>query len=146
MLSICSCVCWPSVCRLWRNVCLDLFPTFWMGCWFFWYWVVWAACITLEINPLSVVSFAIIFLPFWGLSFHLANSFLCCAKAYKFNQAPLVYFCFYCHHCRRWVIEDLAWFMPASVLPMFSSKRFIVSGLTFRSLIHFEFIFVYGVP
>ena len=65
-------MCWPSVCRLWRNVCLDLFPTFWMGCWFFWYWVVWAACITLEINPLSVVSFAIIFLPFWGLSFHLA--------------------------------------------------------------------------
>ena len=28
---------------------------------------------------------------------------------------------------------------------MFSSSSFIVSGLTFRSLIHFEFIFVYGV-
>ena len=28
---------------------------------------------------------------------------------------------------------------------MFSSKSFIASGLTFRSLIHFEFIFVYGV-
>ena len=28
---------------------------------------------------------------------------------------------------------------------MFSSKSFIVSHLTFRSLIHFEFIFVYGV-
>ena len=28
---------------------------------------------------------------------------------------------------------------------MFSSKSFIVSGLTFRSLIHFEFIFEYGV-
>ena len=27
---------------------------------------------------------------------------------------------------------------------MFSSKSFIVSGLTFRSLIHYEFIFVYG--
>ena len=35
--------------------------------------------------------------------------------------------------------------MSSSVLPVFSSKRFIVSGLTFRSLIHFEFIFVYGV-
>ena len=35
--------------------------------------------------------------------------------------------------------------MSSSVLPMFSSKRFIVSGLTFRSLIHFHFIFVYGV-
>ena len=28
---------------------------------------------------------------------------------------------------------------------MFSPKSFIVSGLTFRLLIHFEFIFVYGV-
>ena len=35
--------------------------------------------------------------------------------------------------------------MLSSVLPMFSSKRFIVSGLTFRSLIHFDFILVYGV-
>ena len=35
--------------------------------------------------------------------------------------------------------------MSESVLPMFSSKSFIVSSLTFRSLIHFEFIFVYGV-
>ena len=28
---------------------------------------------------------------------------------------------------------------------MFSFKSFIVSGLTFRPLIHFQFIFVYGV-
>ena len=35
--------------------------------------------------------------------------------------------------------------MSESVLPMFSSRSFIVSGFTFRSLIHFEFIFVYGV-
>ena len=35
--------------------------------------------------------------------------------------------------------------MSESVLLMFSSRSFIVSGLTFRSLIHFEFIFVYGV-
>ena len=30
-------------------------------------------------------------------------------------------------------------------LPMFFSKSFIVSGLMFKSLIHFEFVFVYGV-
>ena len=35
--------------------------------------------------------------------------------------------------------------MSEIVLPMFSSRSFIFSGLTFRSLIHFEFIFVYGV-
>ena len=28
---------------------------------------------------------------------------------------------------------------------MFSSRSFLISGLTFRSLNHFEFIFVYGV-
>ena len=52
----------------------------------------------LEINPLSVVLLAIIF----------SHSFLCCAKAFKFNQVPLIYLCFYFHYSRRWVIEDLA--------------------------------------
>ena len=32
--------------------------------------------------------------------------------------------------------------MSENVLSMFSSRSFIVSGLTFRSLIHFEFIFL----
>ena len=36
-------------------------------------------------------------------------------------------------------------FMSESVWPMLSSESFIVSGLISRSLIHFEFIFVYGV-
>ena len=35
--------------------------------------------------------------------------------------------------------------MSESVLPMLSSRTFIVSGLMFRSLIHFEFTFVHGV-
>ena len=38
--------------------------------------------------------------------------------------------------------KTLLQFMSKSVLPMFPLR---VSGLTFRSLIHFEFIFVYGV-
>ena len=36
-------------------------------------------------------------------------------------------------------------FMSESVLPVFSSKSFMVSGFTFRLLIHFEFIFVYAI-
>ena len=35
--------------------------------------------------------------------------------------------------------------MSESVLPLFSCRSFIVSDLTFRSLINFEFIFVYSV-
>ena len=84
------------------------------------------------------------FFPFWGLSFHLAYSFLCCANVSKFNQVPLIYFCFYFHYSRRWVTEDLALiYVIECFLPMFSSKSFIVSSLKFRSLIHF--IFLYGV-
>ena len=44
-----------------------------------------------------------------------------------------------------WSNKTLLWFMSKSVLPIFSSWSFILSGLIFRSLIHFEFIFVYGV-
>ena len=62
----------------------------------------------LEINPLSVVSFAIIFSHSEGCLFTLLVVFLCCAKAFKFNQVPLVYFCFYFHYSGWWVTEDLA--------------------------------------
>ena len=34
--------------------------------------------------------------------------------------------------------------MLESVLPMFSRSFIVSEGLMFRSLIHFEFIFVYG--
>ena len=36
-------------------------------------------------------------------------------------------------------------FMLESVQPMFPPKSFIVPSIIFRSLIPFEFIFVYGV-
>ena len=48
---------------------------------------------------------------------------------------------FYFHYSKRILLQ----FISKSVLPMFSSKSFIVSGLTFCSLIHCEFIFVYCV-
>ena len=35
--------------------------------------------------------------------------------------------------------------MSRSLLPMFSYRSFMVSGLTFKSLIHFELIFVYSI-
>ena len=45
----------------------------------------WMSCsYILEINPLSVVSFAIIF-SYWGLYFYFVYSLLHCAKAFEFN-------------------------------------------------------------
>ena len=109
MLSIFWCVYLPFVCLLWKNVCLGLQPLY---CFFF----DWAVCFpnielmsclyNVEIKPLSVVSFAIIS-PILRVVFNLVYCFLCCAKAFKFNEVPFVYFCFYLHYSRC-VKEELA--------------------------------------
>ena len=98
---------------------------------------------TFEINSLSVIHLQL-FSPNLKAVFHLAYSFLCCAEAFKFNQVPFI-FAFMSNILGGESQRILLWFMSESVLPMFSSRSFIVSGLTFRSLIHFEFIFVYGI-
>ena len=51
MLNIFSCTCWPSVCLLWRNVYAGLLPNFYLGCLFFWCWVVWAVYIFWLLTP-----------------------------------------------------------------------------------------------
>ena len=99
----------------------------------------------LQIYPLVVVSFALVFSHSEDCLFTLLIVSIAVKNLFKFNQVPLVYFYFYFLYSRRWVIEDLALFMPSGVLPMLSSKNFIVSGLTFRSLIQLEFLFVFGV-
>ena len=55
----------------------------------------------LEINPLSVVSFAIIFS-------HSEGCLKAVQKLLSLIRSHLFIFCFYFHYSRRWVIEDLA--------------------------------------
>ena len=61
-----------------------------------------------QLFHLLLFSFLLLIFPFWGLSFLLAYSFLSWVKDFKFNQVRLVYFYFYFHYSRRWVIGDLA--------------------------------------
>ena len=62
-----SCACWPSVCLLWRNVYLGLLPILWLG------WFLLLSCVTcvyiLEIDPLLVTAFAVVFSPSVGVFF-----------------------------------------------------------------------------
>ena len=60
-VSIFSCAYWPSVGLLWRNVCLGLLTIFLIGLFIFLVLSYMSGLYSLEINPLSVVSFSIIF-------------------------------------------------------------------------------------
>ena len=98
----------------------------------------------LEINPLSVTLLANIFSHFVGCLFVLFMFSFAVQKLLSLITSHLFIFVF-----ESITLEGskkiLLQFMSKGVLPMFSSMSFIVSGLTFRSSIHFEFIFVYGV-
>ena len=97
-----------------------------------------------EINSLSIALFAIIFSHSEGCLFTLLIVSFIVQKLLRLIRSHLFIFAFFpifwevghsgscCDLCQ-------------SVLPMFSSRSLIVFGLTFRSLIHFEFIFVNGV-
>ena len=145
MSSIFSCVCWQSVYLLWRNACLGLRPIFGLGCLFFLILSCTSCLYTLEINPVPVASVANIFSHSEGCLFVLFMVSYAVQKLLGFIRSHLFIFVFISISLGGGSKRILLWFMSYSVLPVFSSKSFIVSGLTFRSLIHFELIFVYGV-
>ena len=99
----------------------------------------------LEINPLLVASFANIFSHSEGCLFILFMVSFAVQKLLRLIRSHFFYVCFYFHDSRGGLKKILLRFISNSVLPMFSPKSFIVSGLTFRFFIHFAFIFMYGV-
>ena len=146
MLSIFSCASWPCVCLLWRNVCLGLLPIFWLG--FLLLLFLLLSCMIclciLEMKPLSVTSFVNIFSRPVGCLLILFMVSFAVQKLLSLIRPHL--FIFYFHYSSWWVKKKLLLqFMSKNILPMFSSKSFPVSGLTLRSLTHFEFILVYDV-
>ena len=112
-----------------------------------WYLFVVLICISLIICCIgkSLVCWFVYkyFLPFSWLPFHVVYGFFCWTEAFKFNEVPLV-FCLFSlpkevdqkRHCCELRQRVFCLCFPLSC---------IVSSLSFRSLIHLEFIFSCGV-
>ena len=94
----------------------------------------------LDVNSLSALSFVFILSHSESCLFTLLTFSFIMPKLLSLIRFHLFIFILISIILGRWAIEDLVMIMSEKVLPMFSSKSFIVSGLTVRSLIHFEFI------
>jgi len=99
----------------------------------------------LEINLFSVVSIANTFSHSLGWLFVLSRVSFTVQKLLSLIGSSLFIFVFILITLGGGSEKTLLWFMSGRVQPMFSSKSIIVSGLIFRSLIHFEFISFYDV-
>ena len=99
----------------------------------------------MEINSLTLASFAIIFSHSEGFLFTLLIVSFAVQQLLSLIRSHLFTFVFISITLGGGSKRILLFFMPSNVLSTFSSLNFMFSGLTFRSLIHFYFIFVYGV-
>ena len=105
-----------------------------------WFWVMWVHFI-LDISPLLYLWFANI--PSHSVACSLSVSFAVQLLSLSFD-----YFCF----CCSCLWSQIQKYIPKSDVKeltiygvFFFSRSLMVSGLTFKSLMNFELIFVYGV-
>ena len=100
----------------------------------------------LEIKPLLVTLFANTFSQFTGCVFVLFVVSFAVQKLIKsLLRFHLFVFAFISLALGDWPKKTVVLFIAENVLPMFSSRSFMVLCLILKSLSHFEFIFVYDV-
>ena len=93
-----------------------------------------------QIKLLSVALFTNNFSHSVDLHFIL---FMASFVAHLIRFCLFIYFPFFC--LGRQSKKILLWFVSENILPMFSSRSFMVLCLIFKSLSHFEFVSVYGM-
>ena len=99
----------------------------------------------LEIKPLSEVSLANMFSHIVGSLFILMLFSKAIQKLFILMRSHLFILSFMSLVLGDISVKMLPCQMSEIFLPMFSSRTFVVSQLIFKSFIHLEFIFVYGV-
>ena len=120
-----------------------LLAHFWLGHFLFLIFNCMRCLHILGINPLLGTLFANIFSHFKGCLFILFIVSFVVQKLLHLIRSH--FFTFISFALENWPKKALAWFMSENVLSVFFSRNFMVSYLIFKSLSHFEFIFVCGV-
>ena len=133
MLSIFSCDYWPSVCLLWRNVCLGVLSSFQLGSFrgvilFCFVLLLLLNCMNclhiLEIKTLLVASFANTFFQSIDYLFVLFMVSFTVKKLRSLIRSHLFIFAFISIALRDWSKRTLVQFMSENILPMLSSWSF----------------------
>ena len=97
---------------------------------------------TVDINRFSVVSLGDIFSQKVYCLFVLLMVSSAMQTLFSLMLVPFVYFCFYWSCLRRQIPKPTAKTDERGYCCMFSYRSLKISSLTFKSLIHVEFIFV----
>ena len=131
-------LCWPSVCLLWGNVYSGLLPHFSVGlflvffvlfCFVFCCWVVWVVCIFWILSPCHLHHLKL-FSPFLSIVFLFSLFFFSFAvHVIMLISSHWLIFVFISIALGDWLKKTFAWLVSENVLPMFSSRIFIVSSL-----------------
>ena len=143
MLSIFSYVSGPSF--FGESVCSSPLPIFYLGCLSSWSGVLWVLYIYWRSGPLSEVSLANMFSHTVGSLCNLVLFSLAMQKLFILRRSHLFILSFVSLALGDVSVRMLLCGMSEIFLPMFSSRTFMVSQLTFKSFIHLEFTFPYGV-
>ena len=143
MLSIFWYTCWPFVHLLWWNVYSIFYLFFFkLGYLFNWCWVVVLFILsTLTFNHIynfKIFNHSII------LSFNSGDYVLWCTEGFNYDAVQFI-FCVFCCLCSWCHIQEGQYQIQCHEVFILYSKSFIILGITFRSLIPSELIFVYGV-
>ena len=142
MLNIFSCACWLSAFPLWKSVYLGLLPIFSLlfFCFCFCFLLV-LSCMTclyiLDINPLLIISFANLFSHSVGCLFILSVVSFTVQKLLSLIRSHLFIFAFVSFTLGGGSKKILLRFMSKSLLPVFSSRSFIVFSITFGKNIYY---------